>query len=453
MLLESNFFTLVIIIESFIGVFSFGKMFGGSKDSEIFQQWSKNVTDVISEGNEIIELFRDLVDRESATLEEYRILSSRLEGLDAKKYANQSFSLKGKEKDEFDKVSGELNLFLDDYDFFTKEIIVKKNKFEKIENLNKVLDKYMADLAEIESKQQLLARTIPRINTSAELEMVQSELDQLKEVLPIQVETDLSLPEELQIRIERTNIKLSEWNKKLEFIEGSIAKHKGKIESSVQEQEQKQNLSQIHTWLDSSETRIMKMTDKIKKISELANDESSSSKVLVNSLKDLDKLKAEIMEIKPPEVELKGEKQTKIGIDFRLKELQRLETSIDVVQQTINSNITYRISFIRSSILEKMFLKTHQLSYSQVNYSLGYKNELLLKGWLSNPESEDFVLKNYQNKYLMLSKSDVSSLKDSSEKIFESLKALTDFERRTNDISYNQSIKWLLANDDKWLTK
>ena len=100
-----------------------------------------------------------------------------------------------------------------------------------------------------------------------------------------------------------------------------------------------------------------------------------------------------------------------------------------------------------------MFLKTHQLSYSQVNYSLGYKNELLLKGWLSNPESENFVLKNYQNKYLMLSKTNISSLKDSSEKIFESLKALTDFERRTNDISYNQSIKWLLANDDKWLTK
>ena len=53
----------------------------------------------------------------------------------------------------------------------------------------------------------------------------------------------------------------------------------------------------------------------------------------------------------------------------------------------------------------------------------------------------------------MLSKTTVSSLKDSSEKIFESLKALTDFERRTNEISYNQSIKWLLANDDKWLAK
>ena len=100
-----------------------------------------------------------------------------------------------------------------------------------------------------------------------------------------------------------------------------------------------------------------------------------------------------------------------------------------------------------------MFTKTHQISYSQVNYSLGYKNELLLQGWLSSPHSENFFLKNYQNKYLMLSKENISSLKESSEKIFESLQALTDFERTTSEQSYSQSIKWLLANDDKWLSK
>ena len=188
-------------------------------------------------------------------------------------------------------------------------------------------------------------------------------------------------------------------------------------------------------------------------MSELANNELSSSKELVNTLKELDKLNSEIAEIKPPEIDLIGEKQTKIGIDFRLKELNRLESSIVEVQQTINSNISYRISFIRSSILEKMFLKTHQLSYSQVNYSLGYKNELLLQGWLSSPESSNYVLKNYQNKYLMFSKENVTSLKDSSEKLFEALQALTDFERVNSEQSYTQSVKWLLANDDKWLEK
>ena len=283
--------------------------------------------------------------------------------------------------------------------------------------------------------------------------MVIAELDELKKILPVKIESDPSLQEELQTKIDRTNIKLAEWNKKLEFIDNSIAKHKGKIESSVQEQEQKQNLSKIHTWLDSSETKIIKLSDKIKKISELVNDESSSSKDLVNSLKELERINSEINEIKPPEIELVGEKQTKIGIDFRLKELNRLETSIGDVQQVINKNISYRISFIRSSILEKMFLKTHQISYSQVNYSLGYKNELLLQGWLSIPESTKYVLKNHQNKYLMFSKENVTSLKDSSEKIFEAVQAITDFERINSDTSYAQSIKWLLANDDKLLAK
>ncbi len=453
MLLSFNYFVIILLLQPLIYFFSFGKMFGGSKDAEIFQQWSKNVTDIISEGNEIIEHFKLLLDKPSASLEEYRILLSRFEALNAKKYAGQTFSLKGKDKEDFERQLDDLNLFLDDYDFFVHEIQSKKENFERIEKLNKDLDSYMTTLGEIESKQQLLARTIPRINTNAELAMVEEELAELRKILPENVESDPGLPEDLQIRIERTNIKLTEWTKKLDFIQNSINKYRGKIESSVQEQEQKQNLSKIHTWLDSSETRIMKMSDKIKKISELINDESSSSKDLVNSVKELDKLKSEIQDIKPPEIDLIGEKQTKIGIDFRLKELNRLETSIHEVERAINNNITYRIAFIRSSILEKMFLKSHQLSYSQVNYSLGYKNELLLKGWLASPAAEKFNLKNHQNKYLMLSKENISSLKESSEKLFESLKALTDFERETNEISYNQSIKWLLSNDAKWLEK
>ena len=195
------------------------------------------------------------------------------------------------------------------------------------------------------------------------------------------------------------------------------------------------------------------MSDKIKKISELVTDESSSSKDLVNSLKELDKLKTEIQEIKPPGIDLIGEKQTKIGIDFRLKELQKLEDSIKEINEVTNDNISYRIAFIRSSILEKMFLKSHQLSFSQVNYSLGYKNELLLQGWISKSEPETIILRNQQNKYLMLEKENIGSMKESSEKIFQSLLALTKFECETNEISYNQSIKWLLANDDKWLAK
>ena len=51
----------------------------------------------------------------------------------------------------------------------------------------------------------------------------------------------------------------------------------------------------------------------------------------------------------------------------------------------------------------------------------------------------------------MISKENMTSLKESSEKIFESLKAITNFERKTSELSYNQSLKWLLSNDDKWL--
>ena len=145
---------------------------------------------------------------------------------------------------------------------------------------------------------------------------------------------------------------------------------------------------------------------------------------MINSQKELDKIIAEIDEIKPPEVDLIGEKQTKIGIDFRIKELTRLQESVKEIQVTINKNITYRIAFLRSSILEKMFVKSHQLTYTQVNYSLGYKNDLLLQGWLQRPESANFVLKNQQNKYVMLDKEKIASLKESSDKIFESLKAL-----------------------------
>ena len=283
--------------------------------------------------------------------------------------------------------------------------------------------------------------------------MVVSDLDELKAIVPMKMDVDQDLPEEMRVRIERTNGKLLEWHKKLNFIESKINSYKGKIETSAQEQAQKQNLSKIHTWLDSSETKIMKISDKLKKINELIISESTSSKELVNSQKDLEKLDIEINEIKPPEIDLIGEKQTKIGIDFRLKELIRLQDLIKQTREIINKTICYRISFLRSSILEKMFVKSHQLTYTQVNYSLGYKNELLLQGWLQTQQAEKYVLKNYQNKYVMLVKENITSLKESSDKIFESLQAITDFERETNEMSYNQSVKWLLANDDKWLAK
>ena len=430
----------------------FGR-FKGSTESALFAEWSKNVTELLKLGNECISSFKELIDKDSAILEEYSILESRFEALNPKKYESTSFSLKGKDKEEYSRLTNDLKAFIDDYDFFLTELKNKKSKFEKEVHLNKEIDSYIAKIAEFEPKQQLLARTIPRINTTSELEMVVSDLEELKTIVPMKMDIDQDLPEEMRVRIERTNGKLLEWHKKLDFIESKINSYKGKIETSAQEQAQKQNLSKIHTWLDSSETKIMKISDKLKKINELIITESTSSKELVNSQKDLEKLDIEINETKPPEIDLIGEKQTKIGIDFRLKELLRLQDLIKQTREIINETICYRISFLRSSILEKMFVKSHQLTYTQVNYSLGYKNELLLQGWLQTQQAEKYVLKNYQNKYVMLVKENITSLKESSDKIFESLQAITDFERETNEMSYNQSVKWLLANDDKWLAK
>ena len=434
----------------FLSVFSFGR-FGGSKDAEKFHAWAEKVSKVIDEGNEIIESFKEISDKDSITLEELVILESRLEAVEPQLYAQETFSLKGKDKEQFEKITADLTLFQDDYMFFQAEIKTKKEKYERIVNLNRQLDAYQKLITEHESKQQLLARSIPRLNTTAELSTVEEELSQLKTIVPTSIPSDLTLPEDLQVKIERANIKLQEWNKKLEFVENSIAKYRGKIENSVQEEKQKQNLSKVHNWLDSSETRIMKLIEKIKKLKEQATSETTSSKDLINSLKEIDKIYTDISEIKPPEIDLIGEKQTRIGIDFRLKELIRLQDSLHDLKEQINSNIVYRIAFIRSSILEKMFLKNHQLSYKQVNYSLGYKNDLLLLGWLQLPESEDYCLKDFQSKYVMFSKENITSLKESSEKLFESLKALTDFEFKTNEQSFNQSLKWLLNNDDKWI--
>ena len=238
MLVESLYLLLIYSIQLFITIFSFGKVFKGSKDVEIFNQWAKNVKNLIIEGTEVINQFKDMADKESVTLEEYMILESRLEGLNPESLDGKVFSLKGKDKEEFEQITEEMRLFVDDYTFFLSEIRVKKEKIEKDLRINKEIDSYMTTLAEIESKQQLLARTVPRINTTAELDMVLSELDQLKQILPTKIEINSTLPEDTQIRIERTNIKLNEWNKKLEFIDNSIAKHKGKVESSAQEQEQ-----------------------------------------------------------------------------------------------------------------------------------------------------------------------------------------------------------------------
>lgn len=452
MLFQLDITFLLTLILLFFGFFSFGR-FGGSKDIEKYKSWSEELHQTINEGSIIIDSFKEIVDKESTSLDDYNMLEDRLNDLNPEKFKDNDFSLKKKDKESYEKDLADLKLFTNDYDFFLKEISIKKQRLEKVINLNNEIDTYQSILTENESRQQLLARTIPRLNTTSELNMVEDELTELQSLLPKKLEDDPSLPDELQIRIERINLKFEEWYKKLDFVEKSITKYRSKVENSVQEQVQKENLSKIHTWLDSSETRIIKLSDKIKKVNELVNDESTSSKALVNSLKDIEKLSSEILEIKPPGVDLVGEKQTQIGIDFRLKELSKLNDSLLEIKKAVDFNLAYRIAFIRSSILEKMFLKSHQLSYKQVNYSLGYKNELLMQGWLDTPESEPYCLKNYQNKYLMLSKENISSLKESSEKIFESLQALTSFEQQTSEQSYNQSLKWLLQNDDKWANK
>jgi hypothetical protein len=282
--------------------------------------------------------------------------------------------------------------------------------------------------------------------------MVEVELNELKKLVPEKLEVNNTVPEDLRVRIDRTNLKLGEWFKKLEFIENSISKYRGRIKNSVREEEHKQKLTKVHSWLDSAESKMLKLNEKIKKIAEVTSNESTPSKELLNSLKDLEKITVEIEDLKPPGIDIEGEKQTKISIDFRLKELNKLNESINQIQERIVEYVSYRISFLRSSILEKMFLKSHQLSFTKVNYSLGYKNELLLQGWLQQTGSE-YPLTNFQNKYLMLNKQPNDSFKDISTKIFQALKDLTEFEKKTNEVSYNASMKWLIANDDKWLAK
>ena len=113
MLVESLYLLLIYSIQLFITIFSFGKVFKGSKDVEIFNQWAKNVKNLIIEGTEVINQFKDMADKESVTLEEYMILESRLEGLNPESLDGKVFSLKGKDKEEFEQITEEMRLFVD----------------------------------------------------------------------------------------------------------------------------------------------------------------------------------------------------------------------------------------------------------------------------------------------------------------------------------------------------
>lgn len=428
----------------------------GSKDKEKFSNWVESVNHAIKTGKNLIEDLQDLNDKEIDDLEKlngYQELKEDFISLKVNELVEEIFSLKGKEKDQENELKQELNIFLEDKMFFIKEIDLKIDSTTKLQDLLKLIEEITNNLAKNEPNQQKLARTIPRLNNTGEVDLAEKELAKLRNFLPNEIEKSEEFSEDINIKIERTNLVLKEWNKKLDFIESSILRYKNKIENSTKQVEHKEKLDSVHSWLDSSEVKLKKIKDSIKEILDLINDDNTPSKDLLNFGKKYGKIKEELSSIKLPDMHIDGENQTVLGIENRIKEISSVNEEIKEYQEQIWLKLNYRLAYVRTRILERMFLKSHQLSFSKVNYSLGLRNELLLKGWLDeifNQESTD-VLKNHLNKYVMLTNVSMSNYKEASKEIFNSIQKFTDYERTNNDISYRASLKWLIQNDSKWL--
>ena len=428
----------------------------GSKEKERFASWLVKVNECLEDGKNLIEDLQDLNEKGIEDLEKlssYQELLHQFSGLEIKNIADETFSLKGKERVQEIKIRQEIDIFIEDREFFINEISQKINKSVKINNTLKIIEEIQEKLSKNESDQQKLARTIPRLNNTGEMKLAEEQLAKLREIVPEEINIDVSFPEEINLRIERANKAINEWNKKLNFIQSSLAKYQNIIQKSVKEEKHKEKLSSIHSWLDSSEVRVKRIKETIKGYLDLINDDSTPSKELLNIEKKFDSVKQELISIKAPDSNIEGENQTILGLENRIKELNAISSEISNYLELIYEKLNYRLAYVRTRILEKMFSKAHQLSFAKVNYSLGLRNELLLKGWLDEPKTNEQVeyLKNHLNKYLMLTNVSISNYKEVSGAIFTSIQDFTEYERLNNEVSYKASLKWLIQNDSKWL--
>lgn len=424
----------------------------GSKDKEKFDIWQTKVNQIISTAKIHINELQDLNDLsdDNLSLEDYLNLETKFKDINVNELVDNDFSLKGKDKDLENDLKQELEVFIDDVKFFRKEINNKISYYRKILHIHGLLDDINRKITEFEPKQQQLAKSIPRLNNSGELELAEKELDELFTLIPKTIDQDPDYSDEILAKIQRTETILISWYKKLAFIESSLQKYKGKVQKSLNQQEHKDKLAKIHSWIDSSSSKIKKIKEKLKNISDQIQDDSTPSKELINLEKSLIKLLNELKEIISPNIDISGEEQTKIGIKSKIIEINDIEKQINTLMDMIQTKISYRLAYIRTRILEKMFTKSHQLSYTKVNYSLGLRNELLFKGWLQNFEDEDVILKNHLNKYLIITNTSITNYQETSKKLFNLIKEFSEFERKNSE-SYRASIKWLSLNDSKWL--
>ncbi|MHA2362476.1 MAG: hypothetical protein ACXAC7_00865 [Candidatus Hodarchaeales archaeon] len=424
--------------------FSFGRFKRGPDGRELFENWKLKTDNLLKDGQKLFQNFQELSERDDTSVEEFNLLQKNLSNLSnpLQEILNESFKLKHQDKDEESKIREDLEAFKDDFDFFSHELGKKVKEHNQITDFKIQIDKIQTDLEKSESELATIAKTIPRVANTGELSVYEEKFNYITKLLPNSIEKPgFPLPADLKIKIERLNFKLKEKNKMIKVIEKSFIKHSNRLVESISQAEHEQNLQKIHSWIDSIDSKFRKLN---KQFTDLENEISDTSSIdgYLNLQTKLSELNHQILKLNPPEYDIRGELQTKITIEQKIKELDYLKPKIQDLQIYLSDHIDEYLADVRTSILEQYFIRSSKLTFTRVNYILGIKNDLLIKSWLQQLSHENFPLK-LQGKFILLSKASIAEASYNREAFFNSILDFTKFEKLTDDISYKASMKWL----------
>lgn len=432
----------------FVFPWSFG-LFGKSKDKDLYGQWRDEVRRITADTQGVIDRFRRLESQDLPSLDQMRLLHGQFQPLGDQitSLAGQSFKLKGELAKEEEVLREELEAVKADFDFFFGELSATLQTTEELVSFQGQIEDMAERLTKLEPSQQELARSVPSVKNTGELSVLEERFSQLRNALPREVELpEFDLPDELALKRERFNLKLAEWHRKLDVVEKSFSKRLARLEASESQAEHESKLRKVHSWIDAVDAKVKRLSGRLTEIEALFSEDDVGVGTLTSLEKELGKLGEEIQDLAPPTSTLKGEQQAQVSMQQRIRDIDYLKKQFDRTSHSLFQSIDEQLADYRTRLLEQMFRRSHQLTFTRVNYTLGLRNELLLKGWLQQEDLTNAPLK-VQKKFLVLTKGSVEDLLAVSQALFELMLQFTRYERETNEVSYRASLKWLVSQE------
>jgi hypothetical protein len=347
--------------------------------------------------------------------------------------------------DKWDELNqnGENNVKLN-VDNLLGELIIIESDIEKKNSFLHHLDQFENDLEGINKKIQISAKKIPIISTLQDIQLINAEIDTLKEDLnSLEIlENEFAnkyLSSNERLKYERIIDKRDSVNKKFPIIESNLNIRKEKLTVNERAFEISEEKKKLFNWVDTFDQRSKKYENIVDSLFDQLEDIE-----LISSLEDFEKIvstsKEEINILQPPEVKTPEVKKQIENLSSKLNDkITMFKNKFNELNELTEKKLITIIGERRADRLIRKFLSTKRIP-KKTFFELIRSEENFTTNWLKILPDEEPLRLQETDTLVALSMARVQEGKQLYEYLNEAMNKFTQEEYKEKEI-FNETLK------------